>query len=140
MNNYVIPPRFTLPMKPIKAFCDTHPLPSFSFEEERKKEPVREKRSYAFLFFFETIYLLAAGELGFIAYTYFAPWPIYRIVAFVALFILWSNFASSLARNKSTKEQAIELLSTMSIRAVPKKLDMSDTTAYLAAIRESKID
>jgi len=123
-SGYIIPPRLTLPMKPMKS-------PPVLEEPPPKKVP---KRNLAFVIGLEALYLVAAGEVGSLVYFYLAPWPIYRIVAFVALFILWSNFASALARNKTTKEQTVELFSTMR----PKKQEVSsDTTAYLVALRKT---
>lgn len=56
----------------------------------------------------EALYLSVACLMCGLAYWYFALWPVYRIVAFVIILILWSNCASATARNK-TREQALRL-------------------------------
>lgn len=125
-KHYIIAPLLTLPMKRRIEDEETVLLPVY----------LPAKRNLAFLLGVEVLYALAAGELGSLAFFYLAPWPIYRIVAFVALFIVWSNFASALARNKSTKQQAVEILHTMR----PKKQELTtDTTAYLVALRKTTL-
>lgn len=132
-KNYVIAPRFTLPMKQVK--------------------PTKNKRSlieYLSLVLVEVIYLGLAFEMLDLAFWYFVAWPIYKVVAFVVVIILWSNVASSAARNKSAKEQTLELIDTMSMQAVrvstwgkeqPKRIAAlsSDTTAYLVALKKTLV-
>lgn len=96
----------------------------------------------------EIIYLGLACEMLELAFWYFRAWLIYKVVAFVVVVILWSNVASSAARNKSPREQAVEVIDTMGIQAArastwgkaqPKRIAAlsSDTTAYLVALKKT---
>lgn len=98
----------------------------------------------------ELAFLVVAIDLCNMAYWFLAPWPIYRIVAFVTVFILWSNFASETARDKT--KQAWDKVGTMSTQAVhaaehPRKRAVivkpeqhQDTTAYLAAMKKEQYE
>jgi len=88
-------------------------------------------------------YAVVAITLGYLANYYLAAQPVYRIVAFVVLGILWSNAASSTARKKS-----VDMLETVSVRAIrlKGKKRMSspvltrDTAACLQAVKASLIE
>lgn len=96
----------------------------------------------------ELALLVVALDVANMAYWYLAPWPIYRIVAFVVIFVLWSNVASETARGKT--KQAWDKLNTMSTQAVhaaghPRKHHQTamvkferdqDTTGYLESIKK----
>ena len=136
MNDRLIPPHFTLPMKPPKLWeVVTHPHPI----RKPLLAPVRPSFGQRLrIGVHEILYLLLAIEIGNLAYHYLAPWPIYRIVSFVVLLILWANFASSTVRTTS-KKQAQALVETVSMRAVKARSRPSlhaDTTSYLVAIRK----
>jgi hypothetical protein len=126
----IIAPRLTLPMKPAK----------------RRKGPRRSLRQALWIYIRELAFLLIAGDIANMAFWYLAPWPVYRIVSFVVIFILWSNAASSTARVKT--KQTFDMLNTMSTQAVHavkrprtqaagvKTEHTLDTTAYLVAIKK----
>lgn len=126
----IIAPQLRLPAKPVK----------------RRKAPRRSRRQTLFIIVRELVFLVIALDLGNLAYWYLAPWPIYRIVAFVILFVLWSNVASGIARGKT--KQALDMLNTMSTQAVRaiehshkhtaivKQESNQDTTGYLEAIKK----
>jgi len=126
----LIAPRLTLPTKPAK----------------RRKGPHRSLRQALWIYIRELAFLLIAGDIANMAFWYLTPWPVYRIVAFVVIFILWSNAASSAARVKT--KQTFDMLNTMSTQAVHavkrprtqvavvKTEHTLDTTAYLVAIKK----
>ncbi len=61
----------------------------------------------------QLIYASIAVLLSFIVYRYLAAWPVYRVVAFVVIVIIWSNLASATARKKS-----VDMLETVRIQAI----------------------
>jgi hypothetical protein len=93
------------------------------------------------VFTVETGYLGIALGLAYAIWIYLAPWPIYRIVAYVILVILWSNFASTAARHTSTKRQAVEIVNavkhatTKHKALTPQEVLKADTTMYLQALK-----
>lgn len=133
-SRYVIQPRLTLPTT-----------------IQRK----RQWYHHALIFIQELIYLAIAGGLGNLAYWYLIPWPVYRIVAFVIIFILWSNVASETARYKTKKRtKSLLTMGTQAVQAVhihhrkkAKKqgslmintVFTDDTTTFLAAIRKDML-
>jgi len=82
-------------------------------------------------------YLALAGSLAYGAYQYLAPWPVFRIVAFVVILILWSNAASETAHVKAkakTRTQKLILSIQKSKRPAQAKA-IDDTTGYLQALK-----
>ncbi|HEY7413550.1 MAG TPA: hypothetical protein VH593_00020, partial [Ktedonobacteraceae bacterium] len=105
---YVIPPRLKLPSKVrlvTLAEVETARLPQVHVG--RSARPFWWRVRLALV---EAGYLILATCLGYRAYTWFAPWPIYRIVCWVIIGILWSNFATTAARRTSTKQQTLEIV------------------------------
>ena len=149
----IIAPRLTLPMRP--TFVETREmnvieeetLPQPTRPMKRRKAPTRNLRQTLSIAVRELVFLLIAADMTNMAFWYLAPWPVYRIVAFVVIFILWSNFASSTTRVKT--KQTFDMLNTMSTQAVhavkrPRQQAAAvvkpehnlDTTAYLIAIKK----
>jgi hypothetical protein len=91
----------------------------------------------------QLIYGSIAVTLGYLAYCYFAAWPVYRVVAFVVIIIAWSNIASATARKKSVdmlatvKVQAIRLGDRKRSSGMDSPALTQDTTTYLRVIKAS---
>lgn len=172
MQHYIVPPRFTLPMRedvmPVivpKSAQHIIPYERQAVAEYLESEtslfiaspalPRRKKRSLlrsTVLAGKELIYFAMAGEAIWLAFAYFDN-TVWKIVALVVTLILWSNVASSAARNKTPKEQAIEMMDTMSTQAIrlanwsrkqQEKIDLhtmsGDTTGFLIALKKSWIE
>jgi hypothetical protein len=124
-RSLVIAPRLTLPVKPMK--------------KRSRRSRTQTVATWARII----VCSLIALDLGNMAYWYLAPWPVYRIVAFVVLGVLWSNCASASARHKT--KHAWEMLNTatmQAVHAVPRKQTTlvkpatgEDTATYLHALK-----
>jgi len=82
--------------------------------------PVRSKVSI-WLWVTEALYLVIALEMAYMAYWLLASQPIYRVVTWVVLAILWANVASWTAlppAREKVRQKAIHLRDTMSVKAV----------------------
>lgn len=133
----IIPPRFTLPMRtdvppvivlqqPVQQIV---PYECHTVAEYLEREtPVyvnpptmpRRKRSllqWVVFYCKELAYSAMAIESIWLACLYFDN-PVWKVVTFVVTIILWSNFASSAARNRTPQAQAIEMIDTMSTQAI----------------------
>lgn len=113
--------------------------------------PRRKKRSllqWVVFYCKELAYSAMAIESIWLACLYFDN-PVWKVVTFVVTIILWSNFASSAARNRTPQAQAIEMIDTMSTQAIrivnwsrkqytePLPVVGSDTTAFLIALKKT---
>ena len=123
-RSLLIAPRLTLPAKPMK-----------------KHRAGRSRAQTVATWARILVCSLIALDLGNMAFWYLAPWPVYRIVAFVVLFILWSNCASATTRHKT--KHAWDTLGTatmQAVRAAPRRqaslpAQGEDTATYLHALK-----
>lgn len=125
-RSLLIAPRLTLPTKPVK-----------------KRRQRRSHRQTIVTCLRVLVCSLVALDVGNMAFWYLAAWPVYRIVAFVVLFILWSNCASATTRHKT--KHAWDTLGTatmQAVRAAPRRQSalveparLEDTATYLHALK-----
>jgi hypothetical protein len=92
-RHLLIAPRLNLPAKPAK-------------KRRQRRSRAQTVATWARIL----VCSLIAVDVGNMAFWYLAPWPVYRIVAFVVLGVLWSNCASAGARHKT--KHAWEMLGT----------------------------
>lgn len=107
-------------------------------------EKPRNHRHTLYIIACQVIYANIALSLAFLAYRYLAAYPVYRVVAFVVIGILWSNLASSAMRRKSVKGlatvkmQAIRVKGQVSHMSSPALID--STNVFLQAVKKSILD
>ena len=129
----VIRPQFTLPTKaPKQHQLQTHtvPLRARPIPSKKQGNPWRVLCIAAC----QAIYVAVALAMCLVAYSYLAPWPVYRYVAIAIIAILWSNVAGRAALKKS-----IDVLSTVKVRAMRSihSAMLTDTNVFLKSIKSS---
>ncbi len=131
--------QFTPPGGTLPAHASSPSRPTLA----REKESEGTWRRRIAVTCIELSYLIMAGLLGGAIYLYMKPWPIYQIVAFVCLGILWANFATAAARQTSTKRQATQLVKAVKHATTRhksiKQIINEDTTTFLKSVRNDTL-
>lgn len=132
----VIRPHITLPALTPRQILEeavTQPMPALPQPTRQSVTQPSRKRRNPRLIALELFYATMALSLGYLAYHSLAAWPVYRVVTWVVIAILWSNLAGRAAQRKPIEEQETKLM-----RAV--RIDdalTQDTMTYLKVVKAS---
>lgn len=108
----------------------------------KPSRPYRRHRHTISMVTLQSLYIAIAGFLGGVAYYGLAEQPVYRVVSFAVIFIVWSTTASVTARKKP-----IDLMETVEHPALAQhgkiwqqkqgKVYLENTNVFLQAIKSS---
>lgn len=107
-------------------------------------EEPRNHRHALYIIACQALYANIAIFLALSAYYYFASYPVYRVVAFVVIGILWSNLASSALRRKSKDAMATVKMQAIRVKGQVSHMNSSalvdSTNVFLQAVKKSLLE
>jgi hypothetical protein len=145
----------TFTVRPRQAKVLSQPLQKLSLEGEvMPVTPITQMKRKSFwkrtsVFYKELAYLVIAIDLAVVCGCFFLGHPVYQIVSWVVIVVVWSNFSSRTIR-QHWLASVDKLLTTLSLPAITQSSKsvkqvsrkaylqslQDDTTAYLQAIRK----